>query len=70
MLNTHRYRLPFPMLTEDILVASVNIANKQSVIDHLLLPLEQVECFDNDFGSQWPPKPGCYQGTPEQQSQA
>ena len=31
---------------------SVNIVNKQSVINHVLLPLEHVECFDNDFGSQ------------------
>lgn len=52
MLNMHKHCLPFHMLTEEILVASVNIVKKQSVIDHLLLPLEQVECFDNDFGSQ------------------
>ena len=25
---------------------------KQSVINHVLLPLEHVECFDNDLGSQ------------------
>lgn len=31
---------------------SVNIVNKQSVINHVLLPLEHVECFDNDLGSQ------------------
>lgn len=31
---------------------SVNIVNKQSVINHVLLPLEHVECFDNDPGSQ------------------
>lgn len=30
----------------------VNIVNKQSVINHVLLPLEHVECFDNDLGSQ------------------
>lgn len=34
---------------------SVNIVNKQSVINHVLLPLEHVECFDNDLGSQSPP---------------
>lgn len=51
-------------------MTSVNIVKKQSVIDHLLLPLEQVEYFDKDFGSQWSHKPGCYQGTPEQQSKA
>lgn len=31
---------------------SVNIVNKQSVISHVLLPLEYVERFDNDLGSQ------------------
>ena len=31
---------------------SVNIVNKQSVINHVLLPLDHVECFDNDLGSQ------------------
>lgn len=31
---------------------SVNIVNKQSVISHVLLPLEHVECFDNDLESQ------------------
>lgn len=30
----------------------VNIVNKQSVINHVLLLLEHVECFDNDLGSQ------------------
>lgn len=34
---------------------SVNIVNKQSVINHVLLPVEHVECFDNDLGSQQPP---------------
>ena len=31
---------------------SVNIVHKQSVISHVLLPLEHVECFDNDLESQ------------------
>lgn len=31
---------------------SVNIVNKQSVISHVLLPLEHIECFDNDLRSQ------------------
>lgn len=58
------------MFTEEIFVACVNIVKKQSVIDPLLLPLEHIECFDNDLESQWPHEPGRYQGTPKQQGKA